>query len=73
MDIDKTIDSEVICAITAALGLYTEQQGQVDVMPPPPYIILPSVLSSPQSPWRFVGRNEAMENRTMVFMKSMRW
>jgi len=63
---------EVICAITAALGLYLEEPA-AEVIQPPPYIILPPSLAPAPSPWRFVGRQAAMESRTLVSMKCMRW
>ncbi len=63
---------ETVAAVTAAINLFFEYDG-IEEIKPPPYIILPSVLAPQQSPWRFVGRQEAMQNRTFVQMKSMRW
>ncbi len=67
----EKIDNEIVCAVTAALGLYMEEVRS-DVIPPP-YIVLPSVLPQPLSLWRYVGRQSNMENRTLVSMKCMRW
>lgn len=63
---------ETIAAISAAIDLYYEYEVAEEIQPPP-YIILPSVLAAQPSPWRFIGRSDSMNNRTMVQMKSMRW
>ncbi len=73
MDIDKSIDEEVVSAITTAVGLCLEQGGPREIIQPPPFIILPQTIAPQTSPWRFVGRSENMENRRLVGMKGLRW
>jgi len=70
-EFDK-IEPSVIAAISGAIELFYESAAFEEIQPPP-YIILPSVLASPLSPWRFVGRNDAMNSRNMVQMKALRW
>ncbi|MCQ2736172.1 MAG: hypothetical protein MJ234_03025 [bacterium] len=65
-------DPEAVCAITAALGLYMEESA-VEATQPPPYIVIPDSKTPAPSPWRYVGRQAAMDNRTMVCMKCMKW
>jgi hypothetical protein len=68
----EDLDPASIAAISAAIELYYGYETAEEIQPPP-YIILPSVLAAQPSFWRYVGRNESMNNRTMVQMKSMRW
>ncbi|MDQ7823096.1 MAG: hypothetical protein RDV48_09910 [Candidatus Eremiobacteraeota bacterium] len=59
---------KIIAAITAALSLYLEEQIKA-----PPFIILPGELRSAPSLWRFIGRKEVMDSRTLVQMNCMKW
>lgn len=68
---EEITDPKIIAAITSALSVYLAEDSYET--PAPPYIIAPSVLASQVSPWRFVGRQESMQMRSMVQMKSMRW
>lgn len=60
----KRSPRKTIAAITAAINLYLLEEKQA-----PHFIITPPEKRASESPWRFVGRKQLMDGRSLVQMR----